>query len=1123
MAGQEGSAHHGGRIFWRWPLPPLREMSRRTWTVLAMVTLAVLGAVTSCHGAKTEQETISIGQTLVGGQLLAVSETHRLDVENSAAAKLQARESAVHREGEIYESKAADERLKGQNEDAAWNTMRAQEEYAAERTLKLFSDRFAATWRSADEAKRQIISTLAEAGFGTFFRSAAVEGQISAPTDSEQRWGASNIDLSHLWTQAQAKLDGYHQGVRNSALAVAVFVLALAFLTFSDACVTTRWRTATWHLFVTGLVTGAIAVAIVLCRVDFEIWRSLLGALIVTLAVWFGLHLVLAYAERRGWVHFENVGSSVHPEEIVYERIGMRLPALGHHDGHWFGTVTIVLVASAVFLSAAVGWGYVVASTHADAEAVEARNSAAEMVNRKGLFASRQGELLWEVATAAEQRMRLAFMNQQSLLSEGSSKLLRYAGQWQHQRELRSEAPSMSGTIGIALPIDYKNFSTDSDPRFPNRLLWQLPRVPLTASPPKDEAERASRKRDEHSQRIHNAYEALALWALETSESSAWRKIATQLIAVLTIFAIVLYFLGQGLAMGPTRSGFALLIAGILFGSYGISSGLVAAYPMIRLTGFAEPAREKIDALLSDKHCPAVYSEFFEESEPARKLAAYYYGVGKVLFDDRSNREDVELSKHYFECAATLQRDFAQVQIELSSVNDELGSLDAAEPFMSLPVRQQVQGEVDLERVQSLLQESRLDLSSSQRNSLVFDGALKALIEGNYDALELIERLAQKVLRKIRTDGVLVGRNTEPSLQSNLGFVQLARGEFQSGLDAYKAASRASSNNFFKMSLFTDLETLQFLRCKDATRAMAVKFDCAGLDRTIVEVRRAVLAKQNDEPRRRTESALPKQLAVSASGNSLIAALEGFDAATDDLFLIWSQLESSWNSWRTLQRISWPVESPRKDAATGQSQPLRVEQFLSEYAGMDKCLPQAEFRADLYSHGIRVATGKVTRSAPAMQTARFHELNVRLCIPPGWSAVPAGGLDFPKRNDFGFVRGIKDGAGKFAAFVVSFYIPRQSDGLSSKCLVARNAVDCAVKALANEHLIQGTEPLVEFRDMSAPLDTRALVYLYAFTEDGGAHIILIRADAATEAQIRDIVGSAQLVYGEHETKTSQKQ
>src|SRR5262249_3047986 len=151
-----------------------------------------------------------------------------------------------------------------------------------------------------------------------------------------------------------------------------------------------------------------------------------------------------------------------------------------------------------------------------------------------------------------------------------------------------------SGRIGVDPPLDYENFNMDSDPSFPNRLLWQLPRVPVTRTPPADDQERISRKSDERTQRNHNADEALALWGLETSESNALRKIATQLLAALTIFAIALYFLGQGFGIGPTRSGYALFGAGIAFGVYGLGSGLVSSYRMIGLAGFGEPSQEQV-------------------------------------------------------------------------------------------------------------------------------------------------------------------------------------------------------------------------------------------------------------------------------------------------------------------------------------------------------------------------------------------------------------------------------------------------------------------------------------------------------------------------------------------------
>ena len=201
-------------------------------------------------------------------------------------------------------------------------------------------------------------------------------------------------------------------------------------------------------------------------------------------------------------------------EEVAFERGTLRAPALGHHIEHWFGIVTIVLIAAAVFLSATIGWGYSVANTHADTEAEEARNSAAEMVDRHALFSARQSELVWALGTITEQRMRLGLANQRVRLSrfDESIKSGHDDEEKRHLRELRDYLPNVPRPIGLGMIMGYENFNIDDDPRFPNRLLWQFARVPVMNGPPKDEQERVWRKEDEHTRRSHNAYEAFAEW-----------------------------------------------------------------------------------------------------------------------------------------------------------------------------------------------------------------------------------------------------------------------------------------------------------------------------------------------------------------------------------------------------------------------------------------------------------------------------------------------------------------------------------------------------------------------------------------------------------------------------------
>jgi len=1016
--------------------------------------------------------------------------------------------------------------------------MRSHEEFAAARAIKLIREELGERKLLADEENRRVANTLAELGFGAFVRFHASEGATAAKTEPPKPPARicrqpESTELSPIWRETSCWLGELHKNVRMSALGVAVFVLALTFFTVSDASVRTRWRRFKGYLFAVGVLTGVAALAVVLIWGPTTAWRWLLGGLVITPLIWLCLHYLVAYAERKGWIHPEKGEGSIHSEEVIFERAALRAPVLGHHLEHWFGVVTIVLIAVTVFASATVGWGYSYANTYADAAAEEARHAAAEMVIRTAQFSARQSELAREVAAAIERRFRLGLANQRAQLSK-SDEFLKGRHDDEEERHSSALRNFKAQFSDIDEVIDLKDLNIDDDLRFPNRLLWQFPRVASLDAPPKDEKERAEYRKNEREKRNRNGYEAFALWDLESGDSVAWRNVASSLLARLMVFAIALYFLGQAMAMEPTRSGYVLLTAGVVFGSFGVVSSLVSAYPMIRLAGLAGAPPRAIEAILAEKDCPAVYSIFPDEQqrrredEPRRRreLAAYYYSVGVVLEGSISDRSDLERAEGNLECANALKEDFVLARLKLASVRSMMRSLDLAEPYTSLPERSKVKSSTELAAAQDLHQQTDLELSATQRNSLAFDTALNALIARDEQGLTLSEKVAREALDLVKEGKMLARPSTEGMLTFNLGFVQLARGRFDEGRQAYKDGLLAESSDAFRLSALTDLETLWVLRCKGGKPPAGVTFDCPALDGAIVDIRKAVLAKKADVKQLALAPPLPKHdIDAKVTANHLSASVRGFDPAADDLWLVWSRKEPGWDSWRTLQRVSRPITAPRKDddSIVVNSGTIKVRySFLGSYWGAEGCLDKGTYRADLYANGTLVQTrDDIERKMPKMKAARFRELNVELCMPADWNVIPEKAAPSAQRGNYGVIRGVMNGAGMPAAFLFSFYVPTQIDGLTS-CLVPGNDVRCAFNTLTAGKLITGDEPVIAFEKMTDSLDRRALVYRTWTSQDGGVHVIVARADSGSRDQLWDLLESAEVIYAENDITTTEQ-
>src|ERR1035437_7917602 len=134
-----------------------------------------------------------------------------------------------------------------------------------------------------------------------------------------------------------------------------------------------------------------------------------------------------------------------------------------------------------------------------------------------------------------------------------------------------------------------------------------------------------------------------AQWTANNEKSLGYQKKATTFLALLTLFAIALYLLGQALGMGRTRDAFIL----VLFACALVAAGVIGLF-----IGFAD----KVMALRpasADCRLPRY-------SDPA-ELAAEHYARGMVLLEG-SWDDPGELAKaaKEFGCAAEIRPKFAE-------------------------------------------------------------------------------------------------------------------------------------------------------------------------------------------------------------------------------------------------------------------------------------------------------------------------------------------------------------------------------------------------------------------------------------------------------------------------------
>ena len=249
-----------------------------------------------------------------------------------------------------------------------------------------------------------------------------------------------------------------------------------------------------------------------------------------------------------------------------------------------------------------------------------------------------------------------------------------------------------------------------------------------------------------------------------------------------------------------------------------------------------------------------------------------------------------------------------------------------------------------------LLKQNDLPQSAWFLNAYAFHNLLDALANKNDEELDASIDAANEAIRVAESPGHAGEANCSSVCQFNLGLALLARGRIADARNAYLEGvraldSRRSQERYCQRS--HRLETLAAMRCGPSMRPDDEAAGCArklGVD----EMKALLVGGPASE-------GLPLAVAnenftLSASASELTASAR--DVAKEDLWLVWYQLEPSWNSWRAVQRFSGGIEDkPKRDGA------LAVQRsYLQRYASSAKCLAPGKYRAELYANGVLVAS-----------------------------------------------------------------------------------------------------------------------------------------------------------------------
>jgi tetratricopeptide (TPR) repeat protein len=1070
-------------------------MTVRGWVVLAMVTVAVVGAITAFRSAKTEQDTAILSQGLAEGELFELATLQMVESEQLTREALTDRDAALRRDGEQFINEAADARKAGQSpEKADWLDMRAQEEFAAARAISRVGrpfKRLAANVLgcpspgyvkpSPSEAaqpamEQEVARRLGRLGIETTWcdsrckPGAKDEAGAAAGCVQESGIGANEEPLhpATIWSGLQQRIETRHVRVRTLASAVAVFTLALAFFTLADASIRLRRRWIKWVLFGGGIAVALVTCVFIVRWVDAESWPWLLAAVVGTPLAGFVLWHVFIAAERRGWIHPHPDFGHIHPETIGPEPSAIPAPVLAHESSDRFVTSIIVALAATVVLSALSGWGYSWADTRADEMALHAREYAAD-VAKYSSFLSRAQERIGQLASNLECRARLAALSQ---------RLDRFhRDEEDKQRVLRDETKCERRWDK---DVDDPRVGADADQEFPRKIVSGAgPQLPITAL---GEAPRVAE---------FHAWQSLAMRDAAAQRSVALRRTATWFLATLTLFAISLYMLGQALGMGRHRSAYVLAASGGLFALVG-----VGLYASMALAGFPQAGPQ------SGKECLAEDPDLPAQPSDRLARAAYDYAIGVMSLRIYG---DAEKAVRFLGCAVALRPDFADAKRRLAYAANLAGSTDSGEPYTRVYQPDRLPDIIakELAAIDEFKQD-HLHVSAWFLNSFALHNLLDAVRNKNDAELDASIDAAHEAIDAAASPGHAAEGNSVSASRFNLGLALLARGQIReariSYADGVSALQGGRTQDRRPTSALTDLETLAALRCGRKSPDDEVA-DCTR--KLGVDEMKALLVKGQASGGSPVDHAVTGgSFTLTASVSKLTATLRDFDVSKEDLWLGWYQWDPNWKSWRVLQSLSGPVEN--------KSQPdgaLVVRRsYLGKYPSAANCLAPTIYRAELYANGSLVGAKLVELKAVQMARKQFIDLNMQLCSPSGWT-LARGAAD-------GLMRSLETPDHKQGAFLFTEYEPRPSHLPNDSEDV--ELISGARDSLLRQGLISGQEALQRFdpQDPPSTAESAALIYRFWRSPEGEAHIVIARSDALEPDQLRQMLQSADVIEDE---------
>ncbi len=888
----------------------------------------------------------------------------------------------------------------------------------------------------------------------------------------------------------KALIDSQDEQVLALSLVVVMLVLGLALLTLADLSVRRR---------VVGMIAYGTAVlaagAGVLGAVTVD---NGLVVIVAGVTGVFALFVVCALA--LGWLSAEpGTGDPLQPQTIDTQGFAGGQLQVQDAAGR-FSRALVASISLAALASAVIGYWYVEATSRSDDAAMRAYQQQLEFVKRSGRASAAVLGTFEAMVDLHERRVRCTMARERvQLANDGRIELPAdlATAQQRSRCDRLAEAAWPDGLATMLADLD-RRFGPSADSGFPQRL-------------------------HQHAASMHPgtlAPEAMALWDGYVELMSFWNAKTTSYLASLTIVAIALYLFGQALGMGRLGVTRAMAVCGALLTLAATVWSLVDWRRALPTGAIEAMARCEGGGRLA----PGA------EAEAWMQVAASNYAKGARILSVARTPQEFEASIAALECAVAARPNLELAHNDLAGAKAISESAHKGQAYNSLPSKERLD-EIERNASRGVDIQRRLSLAPSSYALNTHAVALWGLGIRDGKVAE-IQRALDLVGKGVEMTEALEDNRRKlqdasrdyypwlsilPLLYLNQGLFYIAVDRIEEGKAAVvKALALRAHRDWTLAGTMVTATSLLYSNCERLHAAER----CAAIRTALAGYRRALLLGEWHEDDGSTVRRVGRvAIAAGADNIALLARIPDFDAAKDRLAAIWSVTDPQWGVLDALTFVSPPMTS-NELRKRGEGEILFERDVLSA-SSHRRCMSGGRYTAELYLNGRPAGSASTERSGVVLQAARHGRLNISVCHPEGWQDWQPQGLPIGQQAGQQDARaawsaqpvaGLANSAGKPAAFVFSFPLPRENAKGGSQH--GSYAVDRALGVLSTYGVLSGPLEAMKARVKGCDKAGKGDIAIGSVTARSGiAHVALVLADALEGADACDIVRTVTVMHG----------